>query len=331
MFCVILFMNLFLVEIMQIVDVTLRDGGFTCDFDWPMKFAQEYYNLMSKLGVSYVEMGYWKQTAKSKNRFFNLNMDIIKEVTQDGGKKNISVMIDYSYCSKDLNDYPTDNQNEIKMIRMTCRKDMVKEGFEFAIKLKKHTGLVIAFNLFNTTNYTDDELNSALDIVLDSDFDIIGFADTHGHLNLHRDIKRYEQFFKRIKASGKKTCFHLHNHTGKAYMNYIKCLESPYVDFCDTSVMSLGKGAGNLKLENVLDDDKALKLNEFIHKYYESLFKKTVSPYLMVTGRYGITDHYATQARKLDIDMNTFIKFCSTITGLDIDNFDKNLLGGYFG
>ena len=28
----------------QIVDVTLRDGGFTCDFDWPMEFAQEYYN-----------------------------------------------------------------------------------------------------------------------------------------------------------------------------------------------------------------------------------------------------------------------------------------------
>ena len=109
---------------------------------------------------------------------------------------------------------------------------------------------------------------------------IIGFADTHGHLNLHKDVKRYEHFFKRIKDSDKNTCFHLHNHTGKAYMNYIMCLESPYVDFCDTSVMSLGKGAGNLKLENVLDDDKALKLNEFIHKYYESLFKKTVSPYL---------------------------------------------------
>jgi pyruvate/oxaloacetate carboxyltransferase len=235
-------------------------------------------------------------------------------------------MIDYSYCSKDLNEYPTDSQNEIKMIRMTCRKDMIKEGFEFAVNLKKHTNLEIAFNLFNTTNYTDDELNSALDIVLDSDFDIIGFADTHGHLNLHRDIKRYEHFFKRIKDSGKNTCFHLHNHTGKAYMNYIMCLESPYVDFCDTSVMSLGKGAGNLKLENVLDDTKSLLLNEFIHKYYESLFKKTVSPYLMVTGRYGITDHYATQARKLELDMNTFVKFCSTVTGLNRDNFDKNLL-----
>ena len=313
----------------DIVDVTLRDGGFTCDFDWPMEFAQEYYNLMSKLGVSYVEMGYWKQTKKSKNRFFDLNMDTINEVTGGQGKNNVSVMIDYHYCSKDLNDYPTTKQNEIKMIRMTCRKDMVQEGYEFAVKLKQHTGLDIAFNLFNTTNYTDDELNSALDIVLDSDFDIIGFADTHGHLNLHRDIKRYEKFFKRIKDSGKKTCFHLHNHTGKAYMNYIKCLESPYVDFCDTSVMSLGKGAGNLKLENVLEDDKSLLLNEFIHKYYESLFKKTVSPYFMVTGRYGITDHYAVQARKLNLDMNTFSNFCSTVVGLYRDNFDKTLLEDY--
>ena len=313
----------------DIVDVTLRDGGFTCDFDWPMEFAQEYYNLISKLGVSYVEMGYWKQTKKSKNRFFDLNMDTINEVTGGQGKNNVSVMIDYHYCSKDLNDYPTTEQNEIKMIRMTCRKDMVKEGYEFAVKLKKHTGLDIAFNLFNTTNYTDDELNSALDIVLDSDFDIIGFADTHGHLNLHRDIKRYEKFFKRIKDSGKKTCFHLHNHTGKAYMNYIKCLESPYVDFCDTSVMSLGKGAGNLKLENVLEDGKSLLLNEFIHKYYESLFKKTVSPYFMVTGRYGITDHYAVQARKLNLDMNTFSNFCSTVVGLYRDNFDKTLLEDY--
>ena len=172
----------------DIVDVTLRDGGFTCDFDWPMEFAQEYYNLMSKLGVSYVEMGYWKQTKKSKNRFFDLNMDTINEVTGRQGKNNVSVMIDYHYCSKDLNDYPTTEQNEIKMIRMTCRKDMVQEGYEFAVKLKQHTGLDIAFNLFNTTNYTDDELNSALDIVLDSDFDIIGFADTHGHLYLHRDL-----------------------------------------------------------------------------------------------------------------------------------------------
>ena len=87
---------------MNIIDVTLRDGGFTCDFDWPIKFAQEYYELLSKLDVDLIELGYWKQTAKSKNRFFNLNMDTIKQVTKESGRKNVSIMIDYSYCNKNL-------------------------------------------------------------------------------------------------------------------------------------------------------------------------------------------------------------------------------------
>ncbi len=314
---------------MQLVDVTLRDGGFTCDFDWPLEFAQEYYNLVSDLGVNCMELGYWKQTSKSKNRFFNLDMETVKQITGGQGKKNVCVMIDYHYCSKDLNDYPINDQNEIRMIRMTARKDMINDAFDFALKLKKHTGLEIAFNIFNTTNYTDIELDTVLDKVLQSDFDIIGFADTHGHLNLNNDITRYEQKFKRIKESGKKTCFHLHNHTGKAYINYIKCSESPYIDICDTSIGGLGKGAGNLKLEEVLEDDKSLLLNIFINKYYNKLFKKTISPYYIVTGRFGITDNYATQALKLKLDMDIFNKFCSTISGLNKDNFDKLLLEEY--
>jgi len=314
---------------MEIIDVTLRDGGFTCDFDWPMEFAQKYYNLVSELGVSCMELGYWKQSSKSQNRFFNLNMDTVKQITGGKGRKNVCVMIDYHYCSKDLNDYPTSSQNEIKMIRMTARKDMIDDAFEFATRLKKHTGLDISFNIFNTTNYTDDELNSVLDKVLNSDFEVIGFADTHGHLNLNKDIEIYEQKFKRIKESNKKTCFHLHNHTGKAYMNYIKCSESPYIDICDTSIMGLGKGAGNLKLEEVLNDDQSLLLNQFINKYYDSLFKKTVSPFYMITGRHGITDNYATQAIKLKVPMDIFISFCSTVLGLYRDNFDKNLLESY--
>ena len=311
---------------MNIIDVTLRDGGFTCDFDWPIKFAQEYYELLSKLDVDLIELGYWKQTAKSKNRFFNLNMDTIKQVTKESGRKNLSIMIDYSYCNKNMRHYPTDNQNEIGLIRMTCRKDMINGGVKFAHRLKEYTGLDVAFNMFNTTNYTDDELDSTLDVVLEYDFDIIGFADTHGHLDLNMDIDRYEKRFERIKDSNKKTAFHLHNHTGKSYLNYVKCLESPYIDICDTSIMSLGKGAGNLKLENVLNDEDVFLLNDFILKYYDSIFKKTVSPYYLVTGRFGITDHYAGQAKENNMSMVKFASFCSTISGLDRDNFNKNLL-----
>ena len=119
---------------------------------------------------------------------------------------------------------------------------------------------------------------------------------------------------------------HLHNHTGQALINYIKCLESPFIDICDTSIGGLGKGAGNLKLEEVLPLEEALRVNEFKNSYYDSLFKKTVSPYYLVTGKVGITDNYATQAIKLNAPMEIFCSFCKTITGLNRDNFDPSLL-----
>jgi hypothetical protein len=50
----------------------------------------------------------------------------------------------------------------------------------------------------------------------------------------------------------------------------------------------------------------------------------------MVTGRFGITDHYATQARNLGTSMSVFTKFCSAVKGLDRDNFDGKLFENYF-
>ena len=101
-------------------------------------------------------------------------------------------------------------------------------------------------------------------------------------------------------------------------------------------VFALGPYAGRAEfnssqnqLEEVLTPLESLKVNQFINKYYDSLFKKTISPYYLVTGRYGITDNYATQAMKLNLNMSVFTKFCSTISGLYRDNFDKTLLENF--
>ena len=34
---------------MQIIDVTLRDGGHVRDFNWPIRFAQKHYLSLSKI------------------------------------------------------------------------------------------------------------------------------------------------------------------------------------------------------------------------------------------------------------------------------------------
>ena len=69
---------------MQIIDVTLRDGGHVREFNWPIKFAQDHYKSLCKIpNIKYIELGYWKQTSKSKNTFYNLDF---KKVEKNGIK-----------------------------------------------------------------------------------------------------------------------------------------------------------------------------------------------------------------------------------------------------
>ena len=271
-------------------------------------YFYDYLNkVIKKKKINYIQAESFKDLFLLKYKKKQTNISTIKKLFYSLYIKKVQIKSNYIF------------KEEYKDLNLFLKKNLTKiAGYKKLASLYK--------NYVNTTNYTNKELDSALDIVLKYDFDIIGFADTHGHLDLNVDIDRYEKRFKMIKDTGKQTAFHLHNHTGKAYLNYIKCFESPYIDICDTSIMSLGKGAGNLKLENVLKDEDAFSLNDFILKYYESLFKKTVSPYYLITGRFGITDHYATQARKRNMTMLDFAKFCSTVFGLDRDNFNKKLL-----
>ena len=65
---------------MQIIDVTLRDGGHVREFNWPIKFAQDHYKSLCNIPeIKFIELGYWKQTSKSKNPFYNLNFEKVKK------------------------------------------------------------------------------------------------------------------------------------------------------------------------------------------------------------------------------------------------------------
>ena len=44
---------------MQIIDVTLRDGGHVREFNWPIKFAQDHYKSLCKIpSIKYIELGF---------------------------------------------------------------------------------------------------------------------------------------------------------------------------------------------------------------------------------------------------------------------------------
>ena len=314
----------------EIIDVTLRDGGHAVDFDWPMEFARDYYKTLSSLHqVGTLELGYWGQTSKAANTFYNLDYEKVCDVTEKSALNNVSIMIDYHYCSHNLNDYPTRNQSEISMIRMCARKEDMDEAILFGKELKQYTGLNVSFNIFNASNYSFVELTELSTKIKDWPFDYVYFADTHGDLDLTKDFSRFEHFFNVCHYYGKKTGFHLHDHSGMAMVNYREILNRS-VDSTDTSVRGMGKGSGNLKLEYVLHREIRSGLTDLARLIlnYNDILTIHPTPYELITSKYALTDNYAKEAFDRSLDIHKFESLCKVITGLNKDSYCENMLNG---
>ena len=70
-----------------------------------------------------------------------------------------------------------------------------------------------------------EDLSFACKTAADSNADFMYFADTHGGLDLGKNLEMFKQFTKIIKEIGMIPGLHLHDHSGKAYFNYRNLFE----------------------------------------------------------------------------------------------------------
>lgn len=310
---------------MKLVDVTLRDGGHNVNWAWPINFVKDYYKTLSSIpSIKYIELGYWKQNGKSKAPFYNLTQNLINKITGKLNLKNISVMIDYHFCSKNLNDYPTKKQKKISMIRIAARKKDINNAISFAEKLQKKTGLLTSLNVIKMTNFSVNELVNVCKKISKSKIKYIYFADTHGNLNLPKDKKKYLKAIKILQNKKKHVGLHLHDHSGYGVMNHMY-LKNLNVKMSDTSIKGMGKGYGNLKLEHVIELRNLPKVINLINKY-QRLWIQNNDLYSVITGAYSISDGYASLGKKKKYSILKFSKICSKIRGTDKDTVNSKLL-----
>jgi 4-hydroxy 2-oxovalerate aldolase len=311
---------------MKTIDVTLRDGGFVNDFNWDIDVARKHIEVMSSLGIHLIEIGYWKQTAKSKNPFYCVDENLIERLNPSNiGMTQFSAMIDYHYCSKKLSDYPMVGNTALDFIRITSRREDFEDALQFAKSLHEHTGLYISFQIINVSNYTLNSLLKRVAQLADQPgIEMVGFADSHGNLNMAKSIGDYEKVFKVLDESGMKWGFHLHNHTGRAVLNYwiLSQTRCSYIDF---SVRGLGKGAGNLRAEDVIrNEDMPELLDYLISNNYDFLSMSKREAYCILTGRTGVTDNYARLGIEENVSVFDFYKIIKRIAGVQKDSFSPD-------
>lgn len=249
---------------MQILDCTLRDGGYINNWNFSEDFAKAYCEYISLTGIDFIEIGLLCDANEHRlsacgpfRRITNVLASNLKNVS----KTSLAVLIDYG--KYDLNNLVTDCEDYISLVRVAVHKKDVYQGMEWCQKIRQH-GYKCALQLMNFPSYTDLEIEKLVTQAMDSVFaDYIYIADSYGAMT-PSSVKTAVDILRPLTSE---YClgFHAHNNLQLAAANSFQAIESG-CGIVDATVMGLGRGSGNLPLELLLMHVSRLQLKNIALK-----------------------------------------------------------------
>lgn len=243
---------------MKVLDVTIRDGGLVNNFDFSVNFVKEVYNGLSKAGVDYMEIGYknspklLKGTGSGPWRF--LNDQFLKEevITEKTGTK-LSCLVDIGRV--DENDILPKSESILDLVRVACYLKDIDKAVDLVKKFHQ-LGYETSINIMALSTVREYDLIEGLKAINESPVDIAYVVDSFGNF-LNKDIVHFLYLFRKY-VTDKKLGIHTHNNMQLAFSNTLVAIEQN-IDYIDSSLYGMGRGAGNCPTEllfRVLKDPK---------------------------------------------------------------------------
>lgn len=240
----------------ELIDVTVRDGGFDNKWNWKHEEVVTMLDCASKTGISYFEIGYLANENILKpgdGHYRNVSFETIKKIVNEVQPKcKISVLFDaWRY---DTDKMPLQENSCVDLVRVVTYMDNEKllQALEQCKRVKKKN-YKVSLNVMCASYFTDsilDNLKNVISKFLDC-LDFVYLADSYGGMEpkyvdyVFNSIK----WLKTIKPS-LKLGFHIHNNGQIGMANMIKSLD--HVDIFDASFHGMGRGMGNVRLEDVV-------------------------------------------------------------------------------
>lgn len=242
----------------QLLDCTLRDGGYLNDWNFGKSHLLSIYERLIDAGTDIIEVGFLDE-----RRPFDINKSIMpdtKSVEKIWGtvKRRPSMvvgMIDYGTCNVD-NIQPCE-ESFLDGIRVIFKKHLMKEAMEYCRQIKK-LGYKVFAQLVSITSYNREELLQVIDLVNDVKPYAVSIVDTYGLLH-PTDLMFYYNILNEYVDESIQLGFHAHNNFQLAYANVLQFIsqDSRHDLVVDGTLYGMGKSAGNAPLELI-----AMRLNE---------------------------------------------------------------------
>jgi len=310
----------------NILDCTLRDGGYYNKWNFDIDLINQYLNAMKIAKVNIVEIGFrfiesddfLGPCAFSKDNFLD-TLEIPNSI-------QLAVMINCSDLNNELGCNKTMkllfpkrvDQSPVSIIRFACHFKDLELGFK-AGKWAKKRGYKVGINLMQISDRTELEINRFTDLANKNLVDVLYIADSTGSLK-PLDVKR---IIKQIQTNWNgEIGLHMHDNLGLAHQNTLEG-HNQGATWLDSTVTGMGRGPGNTKTEEMLiefteekDLNNILPLLKLVNRHFNEMknnYGWGTNPFYYLAGKFGIHPTFVqeilTDPRYNEADRLTTIKY----------------------
>jgi len=328
----------------NLIECTLRDGGYYNNWDFDRKLVQDYINSLNSIGIKYVEMGFRSFQSKDFKGPNWYTTDSYIESFNIPKRIKVGVMVNaYEIISHKLKLKKATNLlfknkklSRVDFVRLACHFNEFGKTLDIA-KILRKKGYIVAVNLMQISERTEKEIFDFGKLAKKSKLNILYFADSLGSMN--------EKYIKNIVNILRKNWkgelgIHTHNNLGLALSNTLSAIKEG-VNWVDSTIMGMGRGAGNAQTEYVILElekyNKKFQNNLSLLKLIENFFKPLSlkykwgpNTYYYLAGKFGIHPTYIQEMINIKLDENKMLEGINQLRNLGASRYDVNLVRSEF-
>ncbi len=327
-------------EEITVLDCTLRDGGYVNEWKFGMSNIRKVIWKLTQAKIDIVEVGFLTEKIAG-----DYQGDISKYRTveqaeallpNDQEQTMYVCMINYGEYSIEC--LPQCDMHGITGIRIAFHKKDMDAAIQYARQVKEKDYLVFIQPMV-AMSYSDKEILQLLDYVNDLmpfAFYIVDSFGTMRTTDLLRIFALIEHNLNQEIGIG----YHSHNNMQLAFSNTQSLVErrKRHRLIIDTSILGMGRGAGNLNTELFIDyvNDYAGKnystreilqiMDEVIHDIYEKYRWGYSFPHYL-SAKWNCHPNYATfLMKKQTLNVEDIDQILSKINASDRQNYSKQVI-----
>ena len=231
---------------MNILDCTLREGGYINDWNFGKESIQKIINNLSRAGIDYLECGFYKNIEYNSSRSIYNSLDTLYDFVP----QNIKCALMINYGEVPIEFIP-DNKFDNFYFRVAFKKFDRERALKFCSELQ-NKGYKVFVNSMATNSYTDNELLELIKQINKLNPYAYTLSDTFGCMQKKDIINTFKLADENLKQ-GIKLAFHSHNNMQLAFSNTQMFIEQKTSRdiIIDSTLMGMGRGGGNLSTEMI--------------------------------------------------------------------------------